>query len=78
MDKIEKLLRKISKKDRDRLLEIVKRLVGGDKTLRFEIIKNTDFYRIRSGRFRIIFHKKGDEFIIDGIRMRNESTYECF
>lgn len=78
MNEIEKLLRKISKKDRCRLLEIVKRLVGGDKTLRFEKIKNTDFYRIRAGKFRIIFHKESVGYIIDGIKIRNESTYERF
>jgi mRNA-degrading endonuclease RelE of RelBE toxin-antitoxin system len=76
MNEIEKLLRKISKKDRERLLEIVEKLVRGDKTLRFEKIKNTDFYRIRSGKFRIIFHKENSEFVIDGIKMRNENTYE--
>jgi mRNA-degrading endonuclease RelE of RelBE toxin-antitoxin system len=76
MDKIEKLLRKISKKDRERLLEIVQKLIAGDKNLRFEKIKNTDFYKIRSGNFRIIFHKENGKFIIDGIRMRNEETYE--
>lgn len=78
MDKIAKLLRKISKKDRERLLGIVEKLIKGDKTLRSEKIKNTDFYRIRSGKFRIIFHKESREFVIDGIKMRNESTYERF
>lgn len=78
MDKIEKLLRKISKRDRERLLEIAEKLVRGDKALRFEKVKNTDFYRIRSGKFRIIFHKESGEVIIDGIKMRSESTYERF
>lgn len=76
MNEIEKLLRKISSKDRERLLEIVEKLVKGDKALKFEKIKNTDFYRIRSGKFRIIFHKENSEFIIDGIKMRNEGTYK--
>lgn len=78
MNEIEKLLRKISKKDRKRLLEIAERLVNGNKALRFEKIKNTDFYRIRAGKFRIIFHKENGEYVIDGIKMRNESTYERF
>lgn len=72
MNKIEKFLRKISKKDRGRLLEIVEMLDRGDKALKFEKIKNTDFFRFRSGKFRIIFHKEGNNLIIDGIRMRNE------
>ena len=76
MDKIEKLLQKISKKDRERLLNIIKRLVGGDKALKFEKIKNTDFYKVRSGHFRIIFHRDSGEVIIDAIKIRSESTYE--
>lgn len=78
MNEIEKLLRKISKRDRERLLEIVEKIVKGDKALRFEKIKNTDFYRIRSGKFRIIFHKENGRPVIDGIKMKNESTYKNF
>ena len=76
MNKIEKLLQKISKKDRGRLLEILERLVGGDKKLRFEKIKNTDFYKVRSRKFRIILHKEKGEVIIDSIRLRDENTYK--
>jgi mRNA-degrading endonuclease RelE of RelBE toxin-antitoxin system len=78
MNEIEKLLRKISGKDRERLLEITEKLVKGDKALKFEKIKNTDFYRIRSGKFRIIFHKENGEFVVDGIKMRNECTCENY
>lgn len=76
MNKIEKLLRKISKKDRERLLEILEKLVEGDKTLRFEKIKNTDFYKLHSGKFRIIFHKEKGQIVIDGIKLRDENTYK--
>ena len=48
MDKIEKLLRKNSKKDRERLLQIVELLVlNKTKNLDVKKLKNTDFY---SGR----------------------------
>ena len=78
MDKIEKLLRKISKSDRDRLLQIINLLLEGKKAgLNIQKVKNTDFYRLRSGRFRIIFHLQGKnkEIVIDSVKLRNENTY---
>jgi len=77
MDKIQKLLRKISKRDREKLLELVERLLGGDKQgLNIKKVINSEFYRLRSGRFRIIFHKEDKNIIIDSIRLRNEKTYK--
>ena len=77
MDKIQKLLRKISKKDREKLLELVERLLGGDRQgLNIKKVINSEFYRLRSGGFRIIFHKEDKNIIIDSIRLRNEKTYK--
>lgn len=77
MDKIEKLLRKISKKQREYLLRIIEKLLSDNKKgLDIKKLKNTDFYRLRSGRFRIIFHKENKEIIIDGIKLRDENTYK--
>lgn len=76
MNKIEKLLRKISKKDGNDLLCIVRQIIDSDKDVKSVKIKNTDFFRVRHGQFRIIFHKDGDEIIIDSIRMRNDNTYK--
>lgn len=76
MDKIEKLLRKISKKDRENLLSLLNSLIKRDKAFKAVKIKNTDFFRIRHGKFRIIFHKEKKEIIIDSIKLRNENTYK--
>lgn len=79
MDKIEKLLRKISQSDRKRLLKIIDKLLSGEKTdLDIKKLKGNEFYRLRSGRFRVIFHYEGmgKEIIIDSIRLRNENTYK--
>ncbi|MCK5416028.1 hypothetical protein KAI92_01215 [Candidatus Parcubacteria bacterium] len=76
MNKIEKLLRKISKKERNNLLICVNIIISGDSKLKTVKIKNTDFYRTKYKQFRIIFHKEKNEIIIDNIRMRNESTYK--
>jgi len=78
MEKIEKLFRKISKKDRTKLLALVNELLDKDErqNLRIEKIKDSDFYKIRKGDLRIIFHFKiNDEAVIDSIKLRNEKTY---
>ena len=76
MDKIEELLRKIAEKDRQRLLSLVERLASGEtKGLLIKRITDSDLYRLRSGRFRIILHYEGKEIVIDSIKLRNESTY---
>ena len=77
MDKIEKLLRKISKKQRENFLSIIEKLLNNNKKgLDIKKLKNTDFYRLRAGRFRIIYHKENKEIIIDSIKLRDENTYK--
>jgi len=78
MDKIEKLFRKISKKDRLLLDDIVSQLAKGDKTgLSVSKVRGTDFYKLRKGNFRVIFHYDTNSMpIIDSIRLRNENTYK--
>jgi len=78
MDRIEKLLRKISQKDRQRISKLNEALIKGETT-GLDIIKivNSDFYRLRSGNFRIIFHyDETGEAVIDAIKLRNENTYK--
>lgn len=76
MDKIEKLFRKISQKDRQKLLSIIENLLSGKRGgLDITKIINTDFYRLKSGRYRIIFHYQNKEVIIDSIKLRSETTY---
>jgi len=77
MDRIEKLLRKINQKDRQKLLDIIERLVKRNKKgLDIKKIKDTDFYRLKSGRFRIIFHFYNKEIVIDSIKLRNKAIYK--
>ena len=78
MDKIEKLFRKISKKNRTALLIISKALKKSPQSLSRHItkVKDSDFYRLKKGKFRIIFHYEKKEVIIDSILLRNEKTYK--
>lgn len=77
MDKIEKLLRKICEKERILLKEAIKSLITGEtKGMNIIKIKDTDFFRIKKGKFRIIFHHNNDNVIIDSVKLRNENTYK--
>ena len=79
MDSIDKLLARIPKKHRRQIFQALDCLsdIECRETLRAEKLGGTTaMYRIRVGRYRIIFHTDYDNHaIVDDIRPRNESTY---
>jgi len=76
---MEKLFRRISRKDRERLLLVVETLLRGDTRGRdIKKIVGTDFYRLRSGRYRILYHWEKKHIVVDTIVLRSESTYRHF
>lgn len=77
MDEIEKLFRRISKKERENLLKLVDSIQNDSDSLSKHIQKltGTEFYKIRKGRYRIIFHYSQKDIVIDSIKLRNEKTY---
>ena len=77
MREIEKLLRKISAKERAVLLAFLEQLLakkhGG---LDVKKLKGSDFYRARKGNFRIIFHyDEENNIVVDSVRLRDDNTY---
>lgn len=78
MNETEKLLRKISKRERDELLAIIDSLDNEHerKLLQPIKLKGSDLYRVRKGKFRIIFHLEHGVAITDAVRFRNEKTYK--
>ncbi|MEK7451937.1 MAG: type II toxin-antitoxin system RelE/ParE family toxin [Patescibacteria group bacterium] len=79
MDKIEKLLRKAKKADREKLLAILESLQSGSlKGLHVKRLVHSPFYRIRVGDFRIIFSIDygNKHVVIESISVRNEQTYK--
>ncbi len=77
VDKIKKLLLKLSKKDNEKIRELSRKLINGEiKGLDIVKVVNSDFYRLKSGRFRIIYHFEDKVVIIDSIKLRNEKTYK--
>lgn len=78
MNDLEKLFRKISGKERDLLNALINQLLSGGGGLNVKKLENSDFYRCRKGRFRIIFHYNKSKIVVDSIRMRKEDTYKDF
>ena len=78
MDHIVKLFRKISKKDKEVLRALVLLLQEEKerKKLNIKKLQNSDLYKVRKGRFRIIFHIEKNSVVIDSIKLRNENTYK--
>ena len=77
MNETEKFLRKIGKGERAILLAIIDGLSTQDGRAKYHAtkLKGGDYYRVRHGNYRIIFHLKGDIAVIDATRLRNEKTY---
>ena len=77
MNRLEKLFRKLTKKDALLLQVITDQLERGDtKGLNIVKVSGSDFYRLKKRRFRIIYHVEDGEVVIDSIRLRNERTYK--
>lgn len=77
MDKIKKLFNKLSKIEKEGIISVLSLLVSNDLVgLDIKKIVGTDYWRVRSGRYRILFKKENDENIVYEIRLRNENTYK--
>jgi mRNA-degrading endonuclease RelE of RelBE toxin-antitoxin system len=77
MNETEKFLRKITKHERDELATLIDALdnkVARDRLHPIKL-KGGEFYRIRKGKFRVIFHFENNHAITDSVRFRNEKTY---
>lgn len=77
MNETEKLLQKITKNERDELLALIDSLNSKPELDQLQPIKlkGSGLYRIRKGKFRIIFHFENGEAVTDSVRFRNEKTY---
>ena len=80
MDAFDKLLRKVSSKDKHLLFEMMHELKSSEsrKILDIKRLSGGRFYRARKGIFRIIFHFDAERISIDAVRLRNEKTYRGY
>ncbi len=72
----EKILKRASKADKDRLARVVLMLEKKELPANTAKLTDRDSYRIRVGNWRIKFHYEDDIVIIDDIDRRNENTYK--
>jgi len=80
MDKLDKFLNKLSKKESAHILSVLSDILSGDIS-RYDVKRLSgyrDIYRIRAGSIRIIFrHTHEDTRLLD-IGRRSEKTYKDF
>ena len=78
VDRLAKFLKKQDRKTAELLLGLIENILKGDlegcdvKRL----VGKKDFFRLRKGRFRIIFEQVDGRFLIQKITVRDEQTYE--
>jgi mRNA interferase RelE/StbE len=80
MGKIEKQLRKIPERYRERVFVAIERLMMRDFSAldRKQLRGYENIFRIRVGNYRIIYHDDGEEILLKAIRRRDETTYHDF
>lgn len=81
MDDIEKLLRRVIAKQRAQILRTLACLYDKHCRTRLHIQKlkgKKDEFRIRSGRYRIIFQMDSSGIALREIKLRNEGTYRDY
>lgn len=77
VDRMTKNLRKFSKRERDQILQIMRRILINDlQGLDVKKLKDReDAFRVRKGDFRIIFRKNDNGVnVIIAVERRSEST----
>lgn len=80
MDKLGKVLQKLSDKERSTLKELLARLHDGT-TRGLDIAKlkgYSDIFRLRKGKLRVIFRMTGESIFLLKIDRRSETTYNDF
>ncbi len=76
-DDIVKILKKASRFDREKLLEIFQKIRSKNlEGLDIKKIKGSkNEFRVRSGQYRILFEKTENSLVIKWVKRRNENTY---
>ncbi len=77
MDKLSKLLKKLTKQERKSLQTVLTKLLSGDTaSLDIKKLKGVeDIYRARIGNIRIIFRKEKRDIRVLDISRRDDNTY---
>ena len=77
MRKIDKFIARLAKEEREKILAALRRIQGRDFS-GFDMKKLggfSHFYRIRIGKFRIIFEMQKESICILDVDTKNDTTY---
>lgn len=79
-DQIAKILRKASRKDREKLLQIMRNIkqknIAGYQIKKLSGAQKV--FRIRAGDFRIIFEEQDKKLVVKEVRRRDDQTYRNY
>ena len=77
MGNIEKQLRRILGRDRERIFAVIEKLMHRDFSAldRKKLKGYESIFRIRIGNYRILYYDDGENMLLKTIKRRNESTY---
>lgn len=80
MGKIEKQLRSIPTKYRERVFTAIEQVMARNFSVldRKQLKGFENIFRIRVGNYRILYHDNGTAITLKAIRRRNETTYSNF
>lgn len=77
MDRLTKLLRKLSAKDKAAVLALLKKVKAKDPSLEVKKLKGFKYlYRARARNYRVVYFDDGDEVLLKRVEKRDERTYK--
>ena len=79
-DAITKFITKLSKNERLVILGIIKKITSNNLTgLQIKkLVGSNDIFRVRKGKFRIIYRKTKTDCIVISVDRRSETTYRYY
>lgn len=77
MDPVEKAIRKLSAKERERIRDILRKLNANDLSgLDIKKLKDrSDIFRVRKGSMRIIYRVSNGKIFVLAVERRSDKTY---
>lgn len=78
MGKLQKMLRRIPKKDLPRIRDVLQQIYAKKfvELDRKKLVGYEHIYRIRVGNYRIVYFDDGENIWLKAIQKRDESTYK--
>ena len=80
MNKIEKFLKKLSKKERLNIENLIRNILNDNTSHLYikKLVGRQDIYRVRKGNIRIIYQKTAKDIRLLLLEKRSDNTYSDF